>query len=866
MAKSTPEMPNLLIAVVGDVFREKYLVPISKPDAVAPFTWPDSLRGQSAVYTGTVSSGVLLHAAILKHILNQYANIRIAPDPDDLSSDDLAFGRDYLHHLAPFPADLSADSKKVWRISQTYGLCKDLPIPPPKNNLPQFESRVLKELQKTADQDATVILLVNDRGLGFRSSQNDKYISALFKSLKTYGEHVASGRPLRSNTNNLLIIWHPRNPDLERNRFYEVLADSDFKRNTLVVLNQQCLRDEGVNIRFDISYEHTLTDLLTFSARHPLLKSLLYFPQILIRHDYGVLHLTSDMRGRILSADAHGMVGGPFYISSSRFGITPGRTFTLLASLIREIVRWHREHHSTADLLSLFAMENPAYAHPKSRLRWPSKYSKEFGPLSTPSLLRGTVLDLGIDLGILLNAHHFYTGFGDYDPYTDLPPEAIAKNSMAKHYADMLLHFDDNVVRSDVQRGQALGLGDREFAFQHREASLTRLARFSLNSELLGHDPSSVSQRSNYSRVDLLGIPKLINLARARDDAKHRESDDSLQPRNETFEAALSSLVICGAVATIGRKLRDDVYTEPSFVLPFVEFGSLITFDRDEIDGFLSIKFLIERYLDAASPSTPPLSVAVFGPPGAGKSFVVKQILKSVGKDRQMPTFNLSQFTSLSELSRVFHRIQDRALAGEIPVTFFDEFDSSMDGKPLAWLKFFLSPMQDGEYFDGHDTYRVGPAVFVFGGGTAYTFTDFVEKHSKRRLQKAPDFISRLRGHLNVSDVSALDDKVDKRLQVRRALLLRSLLQEHAPNIFVGGPGGVAEIDRGIITAFLHVKKYRHGARSMSAIIKMSNILDAKSFQRSALPTLAQLGMHVNAREFQDLVNSDRGRGTKVRK
>ena len=66
--------------------------------------------------------------------------------------------------------------------------------------------------------------------------------------------------------------------------------------------------------------------------------------------------------------------------------------------------------------------------------------------------------------------------------------------------------------------------------------------------------------------------------------------------------------------------------------MPVGEFGALLTADRREIEGFRSIQNLIGEYCSLARPPRP-LSIAVFGPPGSGKSFAVTQIAVTLGLD-----------------------------------------------------------------------------------------------------------------------------------------------------------------------------------------------------------------------------------------
>ena len=61
-------------------------------------------------------------------------------------------------------------------------------------------------------------------------------------------------------------------------------------------------------------------------------------------------------------------------------------------------------------------------------------------------------------------------------------------------------------------------------------------------------------------------------------------------------------------------------------------------------------------------------------------------------------------------------------------------------------------------------------------------------------------------------------------------------------------------IDQSLLDAFLDVPKYLHGSRSMEAIIEMSAISRKMTFERSTLPAVHQLALHVDADAFMAIV------------
>lgn len=297
--------------------------------------------------------------------------------------------------------------------------------------------------------------------------------------------------------------------------------------------------------------------------------------------------------------------------------------------------------------------------------------------------------------------------------------------------------------------------------------------------------------------------------------------------------------------------------------IPVGHFGKLITVDRAEIESYRSIKNLMLEYVEEVSPKRP-LSIAVFGPPGSGKSFGVTQIAESIAPERveTLDEFNVAQFTSTADLISALHKVRDVALSGKIPLVFFDEFDSDFNGT-LGWLKYFLAPMQEGKFKGGETMHPVGKAIFVFAGGTSTTYEQFCGEDIKNvvhynrfeerfKSAKGPDFVSRLRGYVNILGPNPVAN--EDFFVIRRAMLLRSLLERKTKAKDIFDIDGAANIDDGVLVALLKVPKYKHGVRSMEAIIDMSMLLGKRSFEQAALPPAEQLELHVEAETFSRLM------------
>ncbi|MFO7742597.1 MAG: RyR domain-containing protein [Anaerolineae bacterium] len=297
--------------------------------------------------------------------------------------------------------------------------------------------------------------------------------------------------------------------------------------------------------------------------------------------------------------------------------------------------------------------------------------------------------------------------------------------------------------------------------------------------------------------------------------------------------------------------------------VPQGRFGHLLTVDRREIESFRSIHALAAEYLSKERRKRP-LSIAVFGAPGSGKSFGITQVAQSLAPGRiEVLEFNLSQFEGPHEIADALHRVRDVTLGGMIPLVFWDEFDTSLQAKPLGWLRYFLAPMQDGAFRRGQIVHPIGRSIFVFAGGTSHRMQDFGADLSPEasRAAKVPDFISRLKGYVDIlgpnpSETAAGGQRAsDPYCVIRRAILVRSVLERNAPHLFEQqGEQRILRIDRGVLRAFLGINRYKHGIRSIESIVTTSRLSGKSAYERSSLPAEDQLTLHVDGQEFLSLV------------
>ena len=320
---------------------------------------------------------------------------------------------------------------------------------------------------------------------------------------------------------------------------------------------------------------------------------------------------------------------------------------------------------------------------------------------------------------------------------------------------------------------------------------------------------------------------------------------------------------------------------------PRARYEKYVTADRDEIERINAVRNLIQTYVHSDSDRRP-LSIAVFGPPGAGKSFAIKNLAKVLFPEGPAKLeFNLSQMSE-SDLTAAFQQVRDASIRKQLPFVFWDEFDT----ENLKWLKYFLAPMQDAEFNSEGSMHPLGKCIFVFAGGTCHTFDGFDKKKRQDGYDafvehKGPDFVSRLRGYLNVKGPNPVGSQVcpveagaaraveptfderarqDPQYLIRRAIILRSAIEEFFFHLVEACPDELPLCPK-LVRAFLASGDFTHGARSISTIVAMSTVDKALYYNSSQLPAEdfvrmhnADLLDHLNTPELEAVVTEELAR------
>ncbi len=289
------------------------------------------------------------------------------------------------------------------------------------------------------------------------------------------------------------------------------------------------------------------------------------------------------------------------------------------------------------------------------------------------------------------------------------------------------------------------------------------------------------------------------------------------------------------------KNLKEEVNRKNGFRdLRMFKVGHLRTTDPAEIAPVVTLQAVMNSYV-SREVCKRPLCIGVFGPPGSGKSFAVKEVAHVISRNFpedpfEFFEFNLTQFSGPEEINAAIDLVRASVAKGKVPVAFWDEFDCRYDGHEFGYLRYFLPSMQDGvTYIHGIPRY-IGRSVFVFAGGVKDSYSKMEallapENAEAARLVKAlkiPDFMSRLRVVLDIDGIEIPDELLrdsasDAELEeLRRILLKRAFIIAHQMNSHWKK---AARKTSGLLLRLL-IANYKYGARSVEAVIEASQAAD----------------------------------------
>ncbi len=340
---------------------------------------------------------------------------------------------------------------------------------------------------------------------------------------------------------------------------------------------------------------------------------------------------------------------------------------------------------------------------------------------------------------------------------------------------------------------------------------------------------------------------------------------DSIVSVSDVYDITATQVKLSSRLRRLAMEIARDVVMDGIAVglreTPHARFGNYVAVDRTEIEQLRSLKLLLENALHSSSPTRKPISLAAFGQLGSGKNFVMEELTRTVATDsRSHFSVDLSQFKNQTDLTSVFHHVRDQVQTGHVPIVFFENFDTDLDGKRLGWLPHFLRPMQDGVVLGKEGDMTIGHAVFVFMANTEPSFNQFAAMNSRTEKTRSEfvqakglDFISRLQGWFDVIGINRAETRpYDETLPIRRAIILRQLLESGWPDLFDADRR--PRLDERILRAFLNAPLYRYGIRSLKTILENSLRSHSERFVPSMLPNWQTMELHVDAEAFSSLL------------
>ena len=145
-------------------------------------------------------------------------------------------------------------------------------------------------------------------------------------------------------------------------------------------------------------------------------------------------------------------------------------------------------------------------------------------------------------------------------------------------------------------------------------------------------------------------------------------------------------------------------------------FPNFTTVNPSYFDKLNEMKGAVSAYFEDHTLERP-LLYLVLGPPGAGKSHLIKSLVEQLKETKQFYTFqsaNISEVLDPREIHALYDNIAQNNENKTRTITLFDEVDVRwQDGSAIKHL---INPIYDGKYWDGGRFRKFGRCAFFFAG------------------------------------------------------------------------------------------------------------------------------------------------------
>lgn len=106
-------------------------------------------------------------------------------------------------------------------------------------------------------------------------------------------------------------------------------------------------------------------------------------------------------------------------------------------------------------------------------------------------------------------------------------------------------------------------------------------------------------------------------------------------------------------------------------------FGRYVTRNIGFKEYVDDVRHLVQAYINKKKTERP-LNILLAAPPGSGKSFFIKELIKTLNNvdNKAFEEVYIGSLDEIEELYGIFQRVQSLNLEGKLPFIFFDEIDA----------------------------------------------------------------------------------------------------------------------------------------------------------------------------------------------